>query len=105
MIIFIRFLKIIPALNEIKELRLILITLQNLLGPFAGLCSVQGTIVYCFATVGMFWFGGEVRSDRAAIYNDDDIPSSYQLMNFNDMASSWVTLFTLMIVNNWQIIA
>ena len=32
----------------------------------------------------------------------DDVPASYILMNFNDFAAALVTLFALLIVNNWQ---
>lgn len=33
--------------------------------------------------------------------NDPSIPALYYLMNFNDFASSVITLFCLMVVNNW----
>lgn len=33
-----------------------------------------------------------------------EIPDSYALMNFNDLVMGFVTLFTLMVVNNWFII-
>ena len=37
------------------------------------------------------------------IANDPSIPDSYHLDNFNDLFSSLVTLFTLMVVNNWMV--
>ena len=33
---------------------------------------------------------------------NDDIPSLYYLNNFNDLLSSYLTLFSLLVVNNWQ---
>jgi hypothetical protein len=34
----------------------------------------------------------------------DSIPDNYYLCNFNDLVSAMVTLFILMIVNNWFVI-
>jgi len=31
------------------------------------------------------------------------VPATYHLDNFNDLMSSMVTLFTLMVVNNWMV--
>lgn len=32
------------------------------------------------------------------------IPANYHLMNFNDLLSSMITLWALMIINNWYLI-
>ena len=104
LVIYIRFLKILTYLYEVKSLRVIIITIKHLLGPLAGLVAVQSTILYLFATIGMFFFGGELRPDSPVILYDATIPPYYYLMNFNDLACSWVTLFTLIIVNNWMVI-
>ena len=36
-------------------------------------------------------------------YQSEGIPQDYVYNNFNDMFSGFVTLFELMIVNNWQV--
>jgi len=51
----------------------------------------------------MLLFGGKIRSDTPEIRNDDSTPDLYALNNFNDMISSYITLFELMVVNNWFI--
>jgi ABC-type multidrug transport system fused ATPase/permease subunit len=76
-------------------------TMRNLLGPLINLSGVLFTIYYVFALVGMFMFGGLIRKNSEAIINDPNIPNTYHLDNFNDLISSFVTLFTLMVVNNW----
>ena len=38
---------------------------------------------------------------RSSQIEDPDIPALYYLMNFNDFGASFVTLFHIMIVNNW----
>mmetsp|Transcript_34135 Transcript_34135/g.24644 ORF Transcript_34135/g.24644 Transcript_34135/m.24644 type:complete len:102 (+) Transcript_34135:2090-2395(+) len=46
-------------------------------------------------------FGGEIKSDSIQIISNTGVADMYILMNFNDLASSYVTLFSLIIVNNW----
>jgi hypothetical protein len=36
--------------------------------------------------------------------NDQSIPADFVLMNFNDLISSFVTLFALVVVNNWYVV-
>jgi two pore calcium channel protein len=52
---------------------------------------------------GMILFGGEVTLNNSLIENDSGVPSTYPYDNFNDMLTGMVTLFTLLIVNNWQV--
>jgi len=61
-------------------------------------------IFYVFALWGMYMFGGIVKADSPLIAINDGIPSDFVLMNFNDLFSSIITLFVLMIVNNWYVI-
>ena len=37
------------------------------------------------------------------IFRDQSIPDDYVVLNFNDLGSSLVTLFTLMVVSNWYV--
>ena len=58
------------------------------------------TLFYTYAYIGEFIWGGKVTTKSEQI-NDDDIPSLYYLMAFNDFGQSMVTLFHVMVVNNW----
>lgn len=58
------------------------------------------TIYFVYALIGQLWFGGKITTTSAQV-NDPSIPTLYYLMNFNDFASSVITLFCLMVVNNW----
>lgn len=103
-IVFIRMLKLLTLLYEIKTMRIIFETLKNLLGPLNNLIIVMLTIFYVFAQLGMVIFGGQIRSDSTSIVHDSSIPDNYYLINFNDLMSSYVTLFILIVVNNWYVI-
>jgi len=55
---------------------------------------------YIFAIIGMFGLGGQIV--QPAFHSESGIPNNlYYLINFNDLASSMVTLYAFMIINNW----
>ena len=60
MVIFVRMLKLLTLLYEIKVMRIIIETIRNLIKPLLYLSGVLFTIYYVFALVGMFLFGGKV---------------------------------------------
>lgn len=103
LIIFVRALKLLTLLYEIKVMRIIIETMRNMMLPLLYLCSVLMLIFYVFAMVGMLIFGGKILKGMDVLINDVSIPDNYHLDNFNDFLSSIVTLFTLMVVNNWMI--
>ena len=105
LIILIRAIKILTLMQEIKSLRMIIETMKNLLVPILHMTSVLGIIYYVFALLGMFLFGGLVHKDLdyPLVEGPYTVPASFHLVNFNDFFSSIVTLFTLMVVNNWMI--
>ena len=103
-IVFIRMIKLLTLLYEIKTMRVIFETIKNLLGPLNNLILVMLTIFYVFAQVAMLMFGGLIKEDSTEIIHDSSIPDNYYLMNFNDLMSSFVTLFVLIVVNNWFVI-
>ena len=50
----------------------------------------------------MLFFGAKITTTSAQIL-DPNVPALYYLMNFNDFGMSMVTLFHIMVVNNWWI--
>jgi hypothetical protein len=68
------------------------------------LLLVQFTIFYVFAMSAIRLYGGMVKFDSPEIVHNTAVPDNYYLMNFNDFPSAMVTLFVLMVVNNWFII-
>ena len=103
-ILFIRMTKLVPLLNEVPVMRLIIETLRNLTVPLKNLCIVVIAIFYTFSIIGMFIFGGKIQTTTYTIVYDASIPIDFVLMNFNDLISSFVTLFALVVVNNWYVI-
>ena len=60
------------------------------------------TLFYSYAYIGEFLWGGLITTNSKQV-SDPGIPDLYYLMNFNDFGSSVVTLFHIMVVNNWYI--
>ena len=58
-----------------------------------------------YTLVGMELFGGKINSaefERIFEANDDtDIGEDYIWLNFNDFSSGLLTLFSMMLFNNW----
>jgi hypothetical protein len=103
-IVFIRMLKLMTLLYEVKTMRVIFETIKNLIGPLNNLIIVMLTIFYVFAEMGMIIFGGKIKEDSSEIVHDSSIPDNYYLINFNDLMSSLITLYILIVVNNWYVI-
>lgn len=101
LVIFLRLLKFFDLLYEIKTLRVIIETLRNLMRPLADVGGILFVIFYFFGQIGIYSFGGHNTLGSTAVNNDPSVPQFYHLMNFNDFLSAFVTLFALMIVNNW----
>lgn len=59
-------------------------------------------IYFFFALLGMHFFGGKLRNDTKLEYNGNSYSELYKYSNFNDMPSSFLILFSLMIINNWN---
>jgi len=62
-------------------------------------------IYYIYATVGVQVFGGRIYHGAGALEGSDYEKQGYWDLNFNDIPSGMMTLFALMVVNNWYIIA
>jgi hypothetical protein len=86
---------------EIQSIKVILITLVKMKEPLTGVLLIQFNAMYLFATIGMCLFQGYITPNNEKIQADSSIPDKYWLMNFNCLMSSFVTLFCLMVVNNW----
>jgi len=91
-------------LKEVHHWNVLIHTAHALVSPFYNLCSVTFLLFLTFALIGDRLFGGQVSTKEKEIFKDSSVPDIYVEMNFNDLASSIVTLFALMVVNNWFMI-
>ncbi|XP_053572388.1 two pore channel protein 2 [Bombina bombina] len=112
MFIVFRFLRIIPNMKVMALVAGTVLDLVKNLRAFAGILVV---VYYVFAIIGIELFRGVVprpanASDATVGISDNGTLScgSYEQLeywanNFNDFAASLVTLWNVMVVNNWQV--
>ena len=99
-----RAIRLLSLLKEIKQFKIIIDTINALLTPFYILLLVIFMLFLMFATIGDKLFGGLANLSTFEIFRDQSVPDIYVILNFNDLASSFVTLFSCMVVSNWYII-
>lgn len=90
-------------LYEIPTMKIIMETIRVMISPLGNILIILFSLFQILSMTGMILFGGEVTLNNPLIQNDSGVPSTYPYDNFNDMLTGMVTLFTLLIVNNWQV--
>ncbi|XP_053244827.1 two pore channel protein 2 [Podarcis raffonei] len=109
MLIVFRFLRIIP---NIKFMSLVASTLLDLVKNIRSFAGILVVVFYAFAIVGMELFRGaitptgsisSVNATNATLQCGTFEQLQYWPNNFDDFAASLVTLWDVMVVNNWQV--
>ena len=98
-----RGMRLLKLFNEVQQYKIIMRTISSLIKPFSSLLLVSFILFTIFAIIGDRVFGG-LSVNEPAVVKNQNIPDTYLEMNFNDNINSFVTLFTLMVVNNWFVI-
>lgn len=62
-------------------------------------------VFYIFVVIGQWSFGGLIYASNPALAGTQFAEYAFWSLNFNDVISGFVTLFVLMVVNNWYILA
>ena len=91
----------------VQRFRTMLATLRRLLPLFAKFLVVMLCVFYSFAMVGMEIFAGMMKTDDADVLARVQTTAydgaNYYSNNFDSLGHSMVTLFELVVVNNWQV--
>ena len=59
------------------------------------------SFILIFSTLSMLLIGGNIKKNS---FDDKDIPNNYKYINFNDFASSYISCFCLLMINNLNIL-
>ena len=86
-------------LVELNSLKTVAQTIEKLSVPMLHFFGIMMTDFYFFALLGMLFFGGNIQKDGNLITKTNSIPNNYHLLNFNDLLSSFVTLFCVPNIN------
>ncbi|RHY25861.1 hypothetical protein DYB32_008041 [Aphanomyces invadans] len=102
-----RCLRLFRLIINVRGYRLIFTTWFRLLRFGMHLLLLLFCHMYMFALLGNQLFGGRISPAgmRTAFPDDPYTQADYMANNFNDMPGAIVTLFELILVNNWVVIA
>jgi hypothetical protein len=105
-----RILRLIPIIFEFEGYKVIGDTLLEVIPKCKRLLIVLFVVLYTFSVVGLVLFGGVINLSQSSIYYKRLIASDetfftedWEVNNFNDMLSSYVLLFELLVINNWTV--
>ncbi|KAL1495430.1 hypothetical protein AB1Y20_016798 [Prymnesium parvum] len=94
-----RLLRLLRLLFSFSRFEAIFGHLLRVLPSFSGLAGAMWALFAVYAQLGVALFGGLVRVDYWA---PSDAEALYAYCNFNDFGSAMLTLFNLLVVNNWH---
>eukprot|EP00996_Jenningsia_fusiforme_P001815 NODE_2675_length_1144_cov_26.606393_g2453_i0.p1 GENE.NODE_2675_length_1144_cov_26.606393_g2453_i0~~NODE_2675_length_1144_cov_26.606393_g2453_i0.p1 ORF type:complete len:379 (-),score=57.41 NODE_2675_length_1144_cov_26.606393_g2453_i0:7-1065(-) len=100
-------MRIFQAITRVRRFQIILRAFVLLMPAAGSLVGVVLMVFYAYAALGMTIFDGGFPVERTAKipgYNTSDFHlASYEVNNFDNIFNSFVTLFELLVVNNWQV--
>jgi len=97
-----RSLRLFRYVPPVKHLGYIIV---RLMPTYENITLLLVVVFFIYSSIGRWCFGGVIYSTNPALVGSQFAQQQYWSLNFNDCASSLVTLFVLMVVNNWYIIA
>jgi hypothetical protein len=101
---FFRILRFLRILSVVDKLRRIVTTLFKLISFVWSFAFTILSMMYVFSIVGIFLFYGVLyKGNPLLIGTAYDLGNYYKLINFNSFSNAMITLFHLMIVNNWYV--
>ena len=95
-------LRCITFLYELRFFNLIVMSVSRLTKPFFGRLLFLYLVYMLFIFIGAIAYGGIITRQSVMAANPNTAPY-YWLLNFNDFCSGLVTLFQIMVVNNWWV--
>eukprot|EP00936_MAST-01D_sp_MAST-1D-sp1_P002157 g2157.t1 len=102
--LLLRLLRLTRVVVALKRFNTIFTTYMSLLPAFATMFGMLFAIFNIFAEIGIAIFGGRIYKGAPALNGTMFEQSGYEVNNFNDYGSACMTLFELLVVNNWQVL-
>ena len=100
-IMLLRNLRLLSLFWELQDFRKITETFQRFSMPFLTCMFSLYSVMFFYAIIGEYLFAGVITT-RSVQDNQIAASNMYFLINFNDLYASMVTLFHVLVVNNWN---
>eukprot|EP01047_Picozoa_sp_COSAG01_P003992 COSAG01_NODE_127_length_24940_cov_140.519923_7_plen_600_part_00 len=103
-IMFARILRVLRIFSDLSRFSVIFSAFFELIPAFSKLGMVLLLIMCLFGQIATDVFGGKIYPANPALTGTEFAQLNYFACNFNDFASAVMTLFVLLIRNNWTVI-
>jgi len=105
-VLVVRLARLVRVLEAIPDFQVIGEAFLKMLPAASRLLKFLFCATFVAATLGMALFGGAINTgpNLDKLKDTDFYASGYAPLNFNDMWSAYVTLFAVLVVNNWQVL-
>jgi len=89
----------------IGPLQQLFVIIRQLIPTFRQTLMILLVVYYIFSVIGRWCFGGLIYTTNPALAGSGFAEGLYWSLTFNDILSGMITLFLVMLVNNWYIVA
>ncbi len=96
---------LITLLMELKDFQVIVNTGKRMFSPFLLVLFSFYLVMFMFDCIGIVCFGGLVKLSQVSVIENSAGNALYYQLNFNDFYSGLLTLFAILVSNNWNAIA
>eukprot|EP01104_Vermistella_antarctica_P020041 TRINITY_DN828_c0_g1_i8.p1 TRINITY_DN828_c0_g1~~TRINITY_DN828_c0_g1_i8.p1 ORF type:complete len:991 (-),score=211.04 TRINITY_DN828_c0_g1_i8:89-3061(-) len=100
-----RLFRLFRLLNFLKRFREVMKVMRFLLPTLQTMFAIEMGVFYVFSLIGMGVWAGRISKDTPELQGTQFLEDKYWPNNFDDLLSSFVVCFELMVVNNWQVLA
>ncbi|KAJ8749227.1 hypothetical protein K2173_018703 [Erythroxylum novogranatense] len=97
-----RMLRLIRLLMYVRSYRAFVATFLTLVPSLMPYLGTIFCVMCIYCSLGVQVFGGIVNAGNPSVEETDIAENDYWLFNFNDYPNGMVTLFNLLVMNNWQ---
>lgn len=101
--ILLNMLRGMRLLQYVRALQDLFAILRQLMPIFKQMLIIFLIINCIFAIIGLYTFGGLIYTSNPLLVGSSFAVSNYWSFNFNDLSASMITLFMLMLGNNWYV--
>ncbi|XP_043689271.1 two pore calcium channel protein 1B [Telopea speciosissima] len=98
-----RLLRLIRLLMHVKRCRAFVATFLSLIPSLMPYLGTIFCVLCIYCSLGLQIFGGIVNSGNPNLEGTGLYENDYLLFNFNDYPTGMVTLFNLLVMNDWQV--
>ena len=100
-VLMLRYLRLLTYAAELADFLKIVETFKRFSTPFAHMLATLYTVMFLFSVIGIKLYSGRITT-ASVVQTQIDAPYMYYLMNFNDFYASLMTLFHVIVINNWN---